>query len=204
MISSEGIWQELHASLRAFIARRVPAEDVDDILQDVFVRIHRGAATLAQQQRVEAWVYQITRNTISDYYRRSARPTAVTLEPALAETLADASNDGDDRPANVRAELAACLDPLLRRLPSTYREAVTIADFQGETQRGAAERLGLSVSGMKSRVQRGRAQLRNLLQACCELEVDHRGAVVDFEARPGGANCSVSEGSHNTCSDCGV
>jgi len=68
-ITTEELWQELHTSLRAFIARRVAPEDVDDVFQDVFVRIHRGLATLAQRERVQAWVYQITWNTISDYYR---------------------------------------------------------------------------------------------------------------------------------------
>jgi RNA polymerase sigma-70 factor, ECF subfamily len=77
-------------------------------------------------------------------------------------------------------------------LPNAYREAVLLADFRGEAQRAVAERLGLSVSGVKSQVQRGRAQLRDLLQACCELEIDHRGSVVDSQAR-GAACCQAGD-----------
>jgi RNA polymerase sigma-70 factor (ECF subfamily) len=193
MITTEGIWQELHTNLRAFIARRVPPEDVDDLLQEVFVRIHRGLATLAQRERVQAWVYQITRNTIADYYRVQARPVGVGSEAALIEQIAEEPDDGEEHTAAVRGELATCLEPLVRQLPNTYREAVLLADFRGEAQRAVAERLGLSVSGVKSRVQRGRARLRNLLQACCELEIDHRGSVVDCQAR-GAACCQPGDG----------
>src|SRR5215213_10912600 len=103
-VTTEGIWKELHASLRAFIARRVPSEDVDDILQDVFVRIHRRLATLAQQERVQAWVYQITRNAITDYYRLRSRPVGGGSEAALAEMMAAVPDDGDDHTAAVRGE----------------------------------------------------------------------------------------------------
>ena len=192
-ITTEGLWQELHASLRAFIARRVPSEDVDDLLQEVFVRIHRRLATLAQEERVQAWVYQITRNAITDYYRLRARPVGVGAEAALVEPLVEWPEDDEAYTAAVRGELATCLEPLVRQLPDTYREAVVLADFGGEPQRAVAERLGLSVSGVKSRVQRGRAQLRNLLQACCELEMDHRGSVIDCQA-PGASCCQAGDG----------
>jgi RNA polymerase sigma-70 factor, ECF subfamily len=191
IITTEELWQDLHTSLRAFIARRVPTEEVDDILQDVFVRIHRGLGTLAQRERVQAWVYQITRNAITDYYRTRARPVGVGSEAALDELMAEEPDGGEDPTAAVRGELATCLEPLVRQLPQVYREAVLLADFRGEPQRAVAERLGLSVSGVKSRVQRGRAQLRNLLQACCELEMDHRGSVVDYQAR-GAVCCTTS------------
>jgi RNA polymerase sigma-70 factor (ECF subfamily) len=192
-ITTEGIWQELHTSLRAFIARRVPSDDVDDVLQEVFVRIHRGLASLAQQERVQAWVYQITRNAITDYYRLRARPVDGGPKVALVEPLAEWPEDDDAHTAAVRGELATCLEPLVRRLPDTYREAMLLADFGGESQRTVAERLGLSVSGVKSRVQRGRARLRSLLEACCELEMDHRGSVVDCQA-PGASCCPASDG----------
>ncbi|HEY7064282.1 MAG TPA: RNA polymerase sigma factor SigZ [Chloroflexota bacterium] len=193
-ITTEGIWQELHTSLRGFIARRVPAEDVDDVLQDVFVRIHRRLATLAQQEQVQAWVYQITRNVIIDYYRLRARlvreaPDAVRIEP-----LVEWPEDDDPHTTAVRSELATCLGPLVQRLPDTYREAVMLADFRGQSQRVVAEHLGISVSGVKSRVQRGRARLRTLLQVCCDLELDHRGSVVGCQAP--GANCCQAGHGH--------
>lgn len=77
--------------------------------------------------------------------------------------------------AELRAELAGCLAPLIARLPETYREALALTEFQGITQAEAGARLGLSVSGMKTRVQRGRGQLKDLLLDCCHIELDSRG-----------------------------
>jgi RNA polymerase sigma-70 factor (ECF subfamily) len=143
MITTEGIWQELHTNLRAFIARRVPSEDVDDILQDVFVRVHRRLATLAQQERVQAWVYQITRNAITDYYRLRSRPVGVGPEAAPVEPLVEWPEDDEAHAAAVRSELATCLEPLVRQLPNTYREAVLLADFA----RNGPPRVGDRLSG---------------------------------------------------------
>ncbi len=72
------------------------------------------------------------------------------------------------------------------QLPSPYREAITLVELEGKTAKEAAEMVGISVSGMKSRVQRGRAQLRELFDRCCESAVDARGKPTDFTPRP---NC---------------
>jgi hypothetical protein len=69
------------------------------------------------------------------------------------------------------------------RFSSPYREAVTLVVLEGMTMREAAEAMAISVSGMKSRVQRGRAQLRELLEACCAIAVDARGKVTDVVPR---------------------
>ena len=69
-------------------------------------------------------------------------------------------------------------------LPSPYREAITLTELEGLTQAEAARMVGISVSGMKSRVQRGRARLREMFEACCEIALDGRGAVMQCEPRP--------------------
>jgi RNA polymerase sigma-70 factor (ECF subfamily) len=66
-------------------------------------------------------------------------------------------------------------------LPSQYREAVTLVELEGLTQNAAAKQLGLSVSGMKSRVQRGRRQLKRMLDECCLIRLDQRRSVMDYE-----------------------
>jgi RNA polymerase sigma-70 factor, ECF subfamily len=73
--------------------------------------------------------------------------------------------------------------PMLRRLPPTRREAITLGDLEGVNQMEAAKRVGVSVSGMKSRVQRGRKQLRAVLEECCRIEFDRRGAIVAYDRR---------------------
>jgi RNA polymerase sigma-70 factor (ECF subfamily) len=87
---------------------------------------------------------------------------------------------------------------MIERLPEGYRQAITLVDLEGLTQHEAAARLDLSVSGMKSRVQRGRHQLRDMLEACCTIELDQRRGVTDYDVRnPQAHSCQHQP-------DCGV
>ena len=88
-------------------------------------------------------------------------------------------------------ELTGCLEPLLARLSPAHREALQLTDLDGLTQAEAGARLGLSTSGMKSRVQRARNQLRDLFTDCCDIHLDTRGGVIDYQPRGGGV-CSCS------------
>jgi RNA polymerase sigma-70 factor (ECF subfamily) len=170
-------WADLRSMLHGFVARRVPPRDVEDVLHDVFVRIARNLGQLRDDDRLTAWMYQVARNAIVDYHRR---PHLQREEP-LTEAPDDAGADADE-PA-VACELAAHLRTLVGQLPSPYREALELTDLDGVTQAEAAARMGLSVPGMKSRVQRARAQLRDLLHDCCEIEVDVRGRIVECQRR---------------------
>jgi RNA polymerase sigma-70 factor, ECF subfamily len=187
-VDVERVWHELHERLRAFIARRVSDRDiVDDVLQEVMLRIHRHAGELTSAPALGAWVHQIARSAIADHYRsapqRRERAAGIDLEPEPPSP--DEEPAGDE----LRGELAGCLSPLLGRLPPAHREALTLTEVDGVSQAEAARRLGLSPSGMKSRVQRGRAQLRDLLVACCEVELDRRGGVMGYQARSGSCDC---------------
>lgn len=171
-------WSELERRLRPFVARRVPPVDVDDVMQDVFVRMQRGLPALRDDARLTPWLFQIARSAVADHGRtRSRHPLPIDApdDPPAPPT------DDDDAAAR---DLATCLVGFVARLPSPYREAVTLVELEGQTGRAAADLIGISVSGMKSRVQRGRARLREMLDTCCEIAVDARGRVTDFAARP--------------------
>ena len=183
---TEAIWQDFHGRQPGFITRRVSDRDrAEDILQDVMLRIHRHAAELEYAPAVGAWVHQIARNAIVDHYRRAPvrreRPGSIDLdrqeqpvfEPPLTEP---------------RSKLAKCLGPLLRRLPAIDREALALTALEAS----AAARLGLSTSGMKSRVQRPRAQLRPLLVACCENDLDRRGDITSYRSRRNPRDCRMT------------
>jgi RNA polymerase sigma-70 factor (ECF subfamily) len=79
---------------------------------------------------------------------------------------------------------------MVQRLPPNYRDAIALVELEGLTQRAAAERLGISLSGAKSRVQRGREKLRLLLEDCCRIQLDASGGIAGYEAR-GGASCAA-------------
>jgi RNA polymerase sigma-70 factor, ECF subfamily len=212
---SERLWHDVHDRLTAFVAQRVddPA-DVADLVQTVFLRAHQHMASVADEQRLLPWLFQITRNAIADYYRAPARRReigGIAPDGALelpgghgaAPTLASTGEPGLPHPAapltapedeSALRELAGCVRPLVQLLPSTYREALTLVEIDGVPQVEVASRLGISVSGMKSRVQRGRAMLRDGLLACCDISRSATGGVLDFAPRAGGS-CGDAESS---------
>lgn len=179
-------WRELRARLHGFVGRRVGnPEDAEDVVQDVFVRMQRNIGALSSADRLDAWAFRIARNAIADHYRSPNRRdvSGKAAEKVMDELAADGAVD--EEPNDARAEMARCIAPMVRGLSDDYRRAIELTELEGLTQAAAAERLGLSVPGAKSRVQRGRAQLLAMLLRCCEIETDCRGRVIAFEARDG-------------------
>ena len=128
-VALESVWDQFSDRLRSFIRARVADEDaVEDILQDVFVRIHAKVGTLQDL---------VTR-------------------------------------------LASDVREMVEALPEPYREALVLTSYEGLSQKELAKRLGLSYSGAKSRVQRARERVKDMLMTCCHLEFDRRGTVIDY------------------------
>jgi RNA polymerase sigma-70 factor (ECF subfamily) len=170
----------LIAALRPFIERRVQAADTDDVLQDVLLRMQRGLGGLRDDERFGPWVYRVARNAITDHRRRRAR-LPLSQDDAASEPAGEA--DDDDQAAR---RLAETLSSFVAELPSPYRETLTLTELEDIGQREAAEMLGVSLSAVKSRVQRGRQQLRRLLENCCHIALDARGKVQSCEPRDDG------------------
>jgi len=195
---AQAMWQQVYKGLRAFVVKRVANEaEADDILQEVFLRMHRRLNSLKNPQRLVAWVYRITRHAIVDHYRKVERRREVPV--GLASDLDEAHPTAEPLPSasskdsgQLREELAGCLRPMLARLSAQYRDAVTLVELEGLTQNEAAKQLKLTLSGMKSRVQRGRRQLKHLLEDCCVIQLDRRRSIADYELR------------HPQCDPCGV
>ena len=170
-VELEKIWEEFSLKLKQFILQRVKDKSAaEDILQEVFLKIHGGLDGLKDESKLEGWIFQVTRNVMVDHFRRQ-RP-----QEELSEELVE--DWSDDK--QVIEELAPCLKEMIDSLPDEYRQALILTEYQGLTQAQLAERLGISVSGAKSRVQRGRAKLKEMLLACCHFELDKRGKVIDY------------------------
>lgn len=185
----EQAWAQTRRRLHAFVAARLsPADAVDDVVQDVLVKLVQHLDGLADDTRLQAWAYRIARNALTDEYRRRGR-TAAALTRAASASATEVRPDVDPVAEEVLAadlvELSACLGPLVDALDEPYRDALVATGWEGLTQAQAAARAGVSLPGMKSRVQRGRAQLREQLQACCELEPGRDG----LHGRPTSPGC---------------
>jgi RNA polymerase sigma-70 factor, ECF subfamily len=178
---ARGAWTEIEERLRPYVSRRVSSSaDVDDILQEIFVRMHRGLTELREEERFGSWVYRIAQHVIADSGRARSRDRVIPVGN-VSESASDA--EAPDAGAALRADLGACVALFVARLPSPYREAITLTELQGLTQKAAAEMLCISLPGMKSRVQRGREKLRAMFDECCRVSLDCRGRVVQCEAR---------------------
>lgn len=175
--TTEQIWDAFHTPLSQFIRRRVPDETIaEDLLQDVFLKIHQHMETLKDVKRLESWIYQITRNAIIDYYR-STRPV-VTLDSADVLDLPEELPTDD-----IVSELLPCVQAMVQNLPVQDRQALILTSYQGLTQKELGERLGISFSGAKSRVQRAREKLKQQLLECCHFELDRRGGIINYQPR---------------------
>ena len=194
------MWAEFAGRLRAFVARRVPPGiEPDDVVQEVFLRVMRRLPSLRDADRTEAWLFQIARNTLHDAMRARQRRDGRT--DTLDIDLPDETGVEDVRAAE--AELAPCLTPMVARLRERYRQAIELTSVNGLTQAEAAKHARVSVSGMKSRVQRAREQLKGMLLRCCEVDVDRRRGVADFHMRES-ASCAGPSDASPSSSGCGV
>ncbi len=176
----ESIWNEYGERLRRFLRARVARpEDADDLAQEILIKVHKNLAQLKETDKLQSWLFQIARNALTDHYRKTGvNPAGAS---ATQEELAfDGQEDG-----SIRAELTGCLEPFLKQLPDKYRDAVTAVDLQGQPQNRLAEQWGLSYSALKSRVQRGRALLRELFFQCCSYEIDARGRITGYQSKNG-------------------
>jgi RNA polymerase sigma-70 factor (ECF subfamily) len=180
----EHIWHEFAEKLGQFIRARVsdPAT-AEDILQDVFVKIQQRLGQLQDPAKLQSWIYLIARNAVIDHYR--TRKETVEVPEALPAEAAENDPEIEGLKASFRR--------MIYSLPEPYRDALVLTELEGLTQKELAERLGISLSGAKSRVQRARDQLKEMLNECCTFEFDRRGKVIECQPRARGG-CRECEG----------
>ncbi|WP_242656980.1 sigma-70 family RNA polymerase sigma factor [Mycobacterium lehmannii] len=185
---TDEVWRRFGGEIRAFVGRRVAdPHHADDLVAEIMLRVHRGLPTLDDRDRLAGWLFRIARNAIIDHYRRVGADREM-LESSPGDRLAsDVTSYDDDH--RVHRELAACLRPMLDQLSPEYGRALQLTDIDGVTQAAAAELEGISLPGMKSRVQRARKQLAALLTKCCALTLDARGMPMDYTPPP---NCECT------------
>ena len=161
----EQIWNESSARLGQFIRARVadPAT-AEDILHDVFVKFLSRLDEFREPAKVQGWLFLVARNAIIDHYR-TRKPTSELPQSLSTELPRIDVTEMED--------LHVVFRRIIDRLPKPYRDALVLTAFEGLAQEELAKRLGISLSGAKSRVQRGREQLKEMLLDFCEREFGH-------------------------------
>lgn len=174
-IGVNDIWIKYSKPIKGFILKKINSEqDADDIMQEVFIKIYNNISSLKDDKKVNAWVYQITKNAISDYYRRQGKSVKLV---ELSENL---TNDLiEDTSFNYK--IAECLEAMIDNMKDEYKQAILLTEFGNLTQIELSKKMGISISGAKSRVQRAKKKLKKTLLNCCNFEFDHFGNVIYYE-----------------------
>lgn len=184
------LWRELSAPLRRYLRARVGG-DAEDLLQEVFVRVHRQLPSLREPSRLQGWVYRIARNAVVDHVRRRRPEEALAVEPEA---------EGGDALGLDACDLTPTLRRFIEELEPAYREPLVRHEFEGRPLAEVARELGLTESAAKTRVRRARLRLRAMLDACCRFEFDRRGHVL--EATPRAVNAAPDPASGTACEAC--
>lgn len=175
------IWTDFHKELKTFILNKTRnSADTDDILQEVFIKIIRNIDKVNHAENLRHYLYGIVRNAINDYFRsRKQIVDNSEIEEKITEEETQTLN-------TTIAE--CCIKPFINKLPGNYRDALLITEFQDISQKDLAEKLNISYSGAKSRVQRGKEKLKELILNCCAYQSDKYGNLIDTEDK----NCGCS------------
>lgn len=179
------IWIKFSHPVKDFIRNQTHKADVtDDILQEVFIKIHQNLHLLRDEERVAGWVFQIARNTVLNYFRTQKK----NLEN---QRFYQRETEGESyfKENDLNEMVGNWLEKFKKDLAPKYQEALQLVDIEGVTQVELANRLGISVSGAKSRVQRGREQLKQKLVDCCPVKTDQYGNILEIQSKDGSCTC---------------
>lgn len=172
------------AALRGFISRRVPADLVDDLLQECLARIVEKLPELKNPERLDAWIFQIARRAVVDVYRARQREHL----PLDFDVEAGGDSQAADHPPVLR-ELSECVRPMLHALTEPYRRTVLLADLEGLPHATIALRENISLAGVRSRLARGREMLKRRFMQCCNFQRNDNGELYDYSEKNGCGRC---------------
>lgn len=183
----EDIWIIFEDRLKSFIRSRISDEmAVEDIIQEVFIKIHSNIDTLKDDSKIQSWIFQITRNSMNDYFRSIKK--ANQHLPITEEVEEDNSSE-------LMADTLKDMVKMMDELPADDCEALCLTELGGMSQKEYAKKTGISYSGAKSRVQRAKIKLKDLLMKCCHYQFDKYGTVIGIFP-PGCCCCTESDHSY--------
>ena len=179
MTELDKTWFELRSKLESYVRSKVNVDVSEDLVHDILLRVLQNKEKLTNVDEPLAWIYTVAKNRITDHYRKQSRAISQNDPEHVEESKAGC----ESMPDCVDTDFASWLRPITERLEPKHREALLLVDFDKKAQADAAEEIGISLSAMKSRVQRARVHLKEELLACCAIEVDRYGKPFDYEKR---------------------
>ncbi len=170
--STEEVWDNFNKQLYSFIYKRVNNKvEAEDILQNVFIKIHKNIESLTESEKLPAWIYSIARNTIIDYYRNSGNKINIEFNEDFI--VPEIEVEGD-----LYCQIKACLSSFVKILPEKYRDSVELSELRGMKQKDVAETLSISLPAAKSRILRGKEMIKQHFIDCCKFKLDDNGKLI--------------------------
>ena len=164
------LYNAYHKQIRSYINARIQDANLSqDLVQEAFLKVtefcHKGGAC----QYPKSFIYRVAQNVLNDHLKKGG---AIRL------------TDAQDRPVEkTGVDFTSCLMKLMEKVPQPYREAVQLADLEQIPQKELAQKFNISLSGMKSRIQRGREKYKKVLEDTCEIEHDVFGNIISCHAK---------------------
>jgi RNA polymerase sigma-70 factor (ECF subfamily) len=169
-------WTDVQSELKGFVYKRVKDKALtEDIVHDVFLKVQAKIHQVKESDKLFGWIYQITRNTITDHFRKNSK----TINPK--------DIDWESSPPNFNDCVTNAIIELIPTLPDMYRIPLEMTELQNLSQLEVAEKLGLNYTTTKTRVQRARQMLRDKMDEILIVKTDGYGNVIVCKNR--GACC---------------
>jgi RNA polymerase sigma-70 factor (ECF subfamily) len=181
-IQIDKIWSVIHEKLYGFIFKYVNnSDDVNDIIQDTFIKVKINIDKLKNPAKLESWIFQIARNTMQDFFRHKNK--SFTFKDDKNDFLLDVKYPEDDESIIISQTqmFSDYAGLVISELPNNYEIAVRRVDIEGKSTKELAEELNISISGAKSRVQRGRKMVKEIVLKCCDVKTDNYGNILDYK-----------------------
>lgn len=181
-INFDAIWKLYNDSLYNLIANKTSNyQEAEDILQEVSLKLVAAIDNNSDIKNIKSWLFQVTKNTIADHYKGKNRGE---IKESIFQQLHSSDN-----------EIEGCVCDIVgfvikNYLPEKYAEPLYMSDIEKVPQKKIAEQMGLSISGMKSRIQRARIMLKEMVLECVEITYYQNNEVSNFSLKP---NCDLPE-----------
>ncbi|EDP94829.1 sigma-70 family RNA polymerase sigma factor [Kordia algicida OT-1] len=158
------VWEMYADDVKRLIMSKVKdAQITDDLVQEVFIKVHTKLTTVKDERKVKSWLLSVSRNTVLDYYRKSNKEVPLEQEETIISEESYTHSEKD------------CLPGIIKNLPKKYRNPLLLSDIKGLKQAEIAAQLKLPLATVKSQIQRGRRLIVQGYMECCDYKLNDKG-----------------------------